>query len=309
MLSALNSKNEIITTFLFKDEEIQKNKKEKFSCPCCKEEVILKMGRKPLKSGRMRINHFSHLKDSDCPIPKESYEHISTKISIFNSLKEFGISEIWLERTMSLNNRKDILAYYLSEIQNNYSNLNIDNTFFGKLLKRNVFRPDICFKYNNENIAVEVQKSYLPKEDFLLRTLFYKILNIKVIWIIPDDIFTKKSFVQDNRTLMNISDFHKELKKYYFGNIYSWDYALSLLKVYKINKVTGYRNSGSMVDGEYGGQYFEESGEYEFDYKKLKELVCIHSQKNIIDKFKTGNIFKNKKYHISIDAKVWLLNL
>lgn len=307
MLSALNSKNEIITIFSFTDEEIQKNKKEKFSCPCCKEEVILKIGRKPLKSGRMRINHFSHLKDSDCPVPKESHEHLSTKISIFNSIKSVGISDVWLERTFNLKNHKESLERYLLEVKANYSYLNIYETFFGKLLKRNIFRPDVCFIYNNEKIAIEVQKSYLPREDFLLRTLFYKILNIKVLWVIPDDIFTKKSFVFKDELRANISDFHKELKKYYFGKIYTWDYKCSKLNVYQINNVTGFKTMGEMVTGEYGGRYFEESGGYEFTYKKLKSLNCIWTQENIIDQFESHDITKNRKYNIAIDAKVWLL--
>lgn len=306
MLSAINNENKYVMSFFLSEEEI---KNCDFFCPCCKESVFIRKGRKKLKSGELMVTHFYHSKDSDCPSPKESTEHLLTKISIFNSLKNSGIQQVWLERTISLNKSKKALDFYLKEVNSNYSKLNIHETFFGRLLERNLFRPDVCFTYNNENIAIEIQKSYLPREDFLLRTLFYKILNIKVLWIIPDEVFIKKIKVVNYELQMNISDFHKELKKYYYSKIYCWDYKKSILNVYKIENITGYKTIGSMVEGEYGGTYFSQSGGYKFIYKKLKKIEKIYSQDNILNGFKSELIPLNYKYRMLIDANVWLLKI
>lgn len=310
MLSAINNKEETILSFNLNEEEIEILKKEDLICGCCNEPVHIKKGKNFLKSGKVMITHFAHLKNSDCPYPKESQQHLASKISIYNSLKNYGIKEVWLERTISLQKKKELLEQYKKCISENYSNLSINDTFFGKLLKRNIFRPDVCFIYNEEYIAVEVQKSYLPKEDFLLRTLFYRIMKIKVLWIIPEDVFIEKANrIMDAVFHMNLSDFHKELKKYYFGYIYCWDYNKSQLSVYNINNLTTQRSTGSWEEGEHGGEYWNETGGYDYTYKKLKKLENIHTQNNIIDNFYSNDIKKNIKYGQLIDAKVWTLRI
>ncbi len=302
MQSAKNIQNEFVLALQLEDNI----KKEKlYFCPCCNEKVLFRFGKKILKSGKKVISHFAHEKTSDCPNPDESYEHLASKITIYENLKKNGIEKVFLEKTFSLKKQQNFYNKYLSIVNEQHPDLKIDDTFFGKLLKRHIFRPDIIFQYKGNNIAIEVQKTYLPKDDFLLRTLFYKLLNIQVIWVIPNDVFLKKA--NGNNPVMNISDFHKELKKYYFGNIYTWDYIESKLKVYKTENITGHRDSGFMADGDDGEQHFEKTGRYLFTYKKQKKINLIHTQNNIIDNFTVSNIKKNEKFNQIIDANIWCL--
>lgn len=87
MLSAINSKKEIVLGFQLNEKEIENLKKENLKCACCDEIVRIRQGRKILKSGKIMVTHFSHKEDSDCPDPKESPQHIATKISIYKSIK------------------------------------------------------------------------------------------------------------------------------------------------------------------------------------------------------------------------------
>lgn len=309
MLTAKNSNNEDILSFSLSDEDLRTLSKEVFSCPCCKDRVKLKFGKKILKSGNKVIPHFSHF-DSNCPNPKETEEHKNTKISIYNSLLKLNIP-VHLEKTYSLNDFPRYKEALKEKIKALNKDLRLNDTLFGQLLERNIFRPDVICKYQNHKIAIEVQKSYLPEEDFLLRTYFYKIINFKVIWIIPRKLFLDKNKnpnKKDKDLHLNISDFHAELKKYCFGNIYTWDFNDNKLYVYKIENMKGYKKTGEWCSGEGGGQYFSEGGEIEFTYKKYKKLKLIYESDNILKNFSEKKILKNEKFNKIIDADLWLLN-
>ncbi|MFT9599409.1 competence protein CoiA, partial [Mesobacillus sp.] len=61
--------------------------REKFHCPVCGEEVVMKLGSK-------KIWHFSHLSGGSChyEYDRESEYHLSGKLQLFNWLKKQGIN-------------------------------------------------------------------------------------------------------------------------------------------------------------------------------------------------------------------------
>lgn len=309
MLSAKSNK-EIVYAYEITDENENEMRNKTLLCSCCNEEVNVKIGRKILKNGEKMVSHFAHLKDSDCPDPKESQEHLLTKISIFKNLKNMGLEPVMEENyTLEDEKIKKIYIKKVKELYSNNSSLKLIDSFWIKLFLRGKFRPDIGFEYNEQPIVIEVQKSYLPEEDFLLRTLFYKILGIKVLWLIPEAELLKnieksedgKMYInEDGDYYFKISKFHETLKKYYYGNIYTWNNETEKLKVFNFNDVSRYIPSYDGDSGSYGG--------YEKTYKKTKILKCIHEQGNIISNFEFKNVERNEKFQQDIEAEIWAIN-
>ena len=76
-----------------------------FVCPDCRDEVIL-------KTGRRTVNHFAHVNPLACRYAEnESEEHRRCKMEIFQALqKEPGVRNIALERPLG-SNRPDVSAH------------------------------------------------------------------------------------------------------------------------------------------------------------------------------------------------------
>lgn len=126
-----------------KKELIAIRSKEKFHCPECKEEVILKLGSK-------KIWHFSHLPGSSCEhqYERESSYHLAGKIQLYDWLKKQGID---------------------AELEK-----------FDPLARQ---KPDIAFEWNGKKYAIEFQCSIIPEELFVKRTSRYLENGYIPIWI------------------------------------------------------------------------------------------------------------------------------
>ncbi|WP_210364557.1 competence protein CoiA family protein [Bacillus sp. REN3] len=128
----------------WKKEELSAiRNKEKFYCPECNEEVILKLGSK-------RIWHFSHQAGSSCEsqYERESDYHLSGKLKLFEWLVKQGID---------------------AELEK-----------FDPLVRQ---KPDIAFSWNGKKYALEYQCSVIPEELFIKRTVRYLENGYIPIWI------------------------------------------------------------------------------------------------------------------------------
>lgn len=136
------------------DYLIRLRKEERFFCPECKEEVILKIGTK-------RISHFSHKKGSVCieSYERESEYHLKGKLQIFKWLHSQDVNPV-------LEDYEQAIAQ----------------------------RPDISFIYNGSKYAIEYQCSPIPTELFLKRTFTYTKANIIPIWILGGKHITRKGY-------------------------------------------------------------------------------------------------------------------
>lgn len=125
--------------------------KEKFFCPECNEEVIMKLGSR-------RIWHFSHQAGSSCQseFERESEYHLSGKLQLFQWLKKQGINAE-LERYDSLIRQK----------------------------------PDIAFEWQGKKYAVEFQCSIIPEELFIKRTQRYHEGGYTPIWIAAENLIKR----------------------------------------------------------------------------------------------------------------------
>ena len=114
-----------------------------FYCPACREQLILKKGRKV-------VAHFAHWPDADCEYTNEgeSEEHRLAKQEIYKALLGVpGVTDVRLER-------------YLREV-----------------------RPDVSFVLNGELVAIEIQLSQLSLKKIEERTQGYARRNIAVLWM------------------------------------------------------------------------------------------------------------------------------
>lgn len=126
---------------------------ESFYCPECKEQVILKMGKK-------KIPHFAHKKGAAC---SESYEreseyHLKGKMLLYEWLQSKGVDPI-------------VEPYF-------------------KVIAQ---RPDIGFIHEGIQYAIEYQCSVIPEELFLKRSKNYQKANIIPIWIMAAKNIKRKS--------------------------------------------------------------------------------------------------------------------
>lgn len=155
MLTALNDNGILICLADYKNPHSLQilREKEKFSCPACKEKVILKIGTK-------KIPHFSHLRDSKCHnhYENESDYHLLGKQKLY----------LWLKR-MGLNPE---LEAYDETIQQ---------------------RPDIRFAFNQTKYAVEFQCSVISEDLFRKRTTAFQQNDYTPIWILGGNQFKRKS--------------------------------------------------------------------------------------------------------------------
>jgi competence protein CoiA len=126
-----------------KKELIEIRSKEKFHCPVCKEEVILKLGSK-------KIWHFSHLAGGMCEYEydRESEYHLSGKLQLYSWLKKQGI-HVELEK-------------------------------FDPQIRQ---KPDITFQLKGQKYALEFQCSAIPEPLFVKRTKVYLENGYIPIWI------------------------------------------------------------------------------------------------------------------------------
>lgn len=141
MFSALDSNNNLIDI----DTAVQ-NKLNKYFCPSCHEELII-------RNGSVRIQHFAHKNKCDC----DDYD---------NDMSEWHRN--W-QKKFPLRNREVVLKL---DIDNDYS-------LFAENCKKIIRRTDVlCYGY-----AIEFQNSPISREEFNERTWFYNHLGKKVIWI------------------------------------------------------------------------------------------------------------------------------
>lgn len=131
---------------LSKTELLEQRKNEKFYCPACHNEVVLKLG-------DIHIWHFAHKKTEACAaqLEGETTYHITGKKLLYNWLKAQGL-EVYLEP-------------YIREIQQ---------------------RPDILLKVHDKIYPIEFQCAKIPQQLFHKRTKEYRKLNYEPIWIVGE---------------------------------------------------------------------------------------------------------------------------
>ncbi len=155
-----------------------------FRCPACQKPVIL-------KQGHIKISHFAHLPDADCPYNSvgESAKHRSIKLEIRRQLLRIsGITDVRLER-------------YLREV-----------------------RPDISFVLNGILVAIEIQLSRLSPRKIKWRTEAYARKNIAVLWM---PLFSTK-LLQERYAP---KAWERYVHGMYFGKVYYWSEGLILQPV------------------------------------------------------------------------------
>ncbi len=155
MLQAQSEKGNFVTLASLAKAEIETLKQEKalFSCPVCKEPVIMKAGSK-------MIPHFAHQAVSDCPSREggEGTYHEQGKLLLYQ----------WLR----------------------YQRLNV--TLEAYIPKINQ-RPDILLDLNGRQIAIEYQCARIPALQIKLRNEGYKKAGIIPIWIIGANRFNRQT--------------------------------------------------------------------------------------------------------------------
>lgn len=112
-----------------------------------------------LVKGKMKVHHFRHEAKCECDYYGETINHAIAKEWLFNKL------------TMC------------EEVEC----VEAECTRFDGI------RPDIAFKYHGVWGGVEFQKSGITHHEVQMRTLRYYIANVRILWVITDDIY-KKAF-------------------------------------------------------------------------------------------------------------------
>jgi competence protein CoiA len=136
-----------------KEKLLLMREKERFCCPQCSEDVIIKLGEK-------RIFHFSHLKGNACRFEheNESEYHLKGKLQLYQ----------WLQRQ----GYNPVLEYYDSNINQ---------------------RADIIFNVENKRYALEYQCSNISESIFIKRTKGYLSVGYTPIWIIGGNNWERKN--------------------------------------------------------------------------------------------------------------------
>jgi competence protein CoiA len=141
-----------------------------------------------LKKGSIKIHHFAHKKSTNCIYGNgETEEHYKIK--------------------------KEIFDYFSNQ----------ENCKICEIEKRlNGSRPDVFLNIDNNDIAIEIQKSSIDINEIYRRTLNYSKLGIAVLWISPNMfpkfIIHKKS----NRLVYNIKEWELFIHCLYYGRLYYW---------------------------------------------------------------------------------------
>jgi competence CoiA-like predicted nuclease len=306
MLTAIykkDNKHYPINAATLDDNQVDKIRKNKirFYCQHCEEELLL-------KAGLIKIKHFSHVKNSDCPAYSESEIHHSCKYTIFQALKEQH-NQVFLERRYDLSNQPNsevkILQYQntLRKISENYyeqNELEFSRSNLDFYLERQVAIPDISIIYNSNLIAIEIQKTKINKAEFFARTLFYSQFNIPVIWIIPEqELYSCFLHNKPHNPLSfdrNIPSLWNEFKKFYFGKLFTWNPETLLLKTWKTERLSTHRTA------------WDETGptfDYIYHYKKLRNFKFCSQSTFDINNFSVNKVKANEEYRIPFDALVW----
>lgn len=136
-----------------KQELVELKSREKFFCPDCGEEVIMKLGSK-------KIWHFSHTVSTSCQFEydRESEYHLAGKLKLYNWLRSQGID---------------------AELEK-----------FDQEMKQ---KPDIAFDWNGQKYALEFQCSVIQADIFEKRTKTYLKHNVIPIWIAAENLIKRKS--------------------------------------------------------------------------------------------------------------------
>lgn len=136
-----------------KKELLKIRSQEKFLCPECGEEVVMKLGSK-------KIWHFSHLAGGSCQYEydRESEYHLTGKLKLYQWLKNQGIDAA-LER-------------------------------FDPQMKQ---KPDITFEWEGQKYAIEFQCSVIAEDIFTKRTKTYFDHGIIPIWIAAGTFINRKA--------------------------------------------------------------------------------------------------------------------
>ncbi|WP_138416424.1 competence protein CoiA [Aquibacillus sediminis] len=152
MLQAMNQNGYLLTPALLEPHKLEKLKQNSFSCPHCKEHVIM-------KTGKYKIPHFAHYAKSACPSSSsgEGEYHEHGKLDLYYWLKNQGV-DVRLE-------------VYLPTINQ---------------------RPDLLFQIGSKTIVVEYQCARISHEEFIHRNKGYKRLNIHPIWILGGNRMKRK---------------------------------------------------------------------------------------------------------------------
>ncbi|MBT2678227.1 competence protein CoiA [Bacillus sp. ISL-35] len=155
MLVANKSNGEVFSLANGKaKKELEKiRSREKFYCPDCGEEVIMKLGSK-------KIWHFSHTASGSCQYEydRESEYHLSGKLKLYNWLKKQGI---------------------YAELEK-----------FDQQMRQ---KPDIAFDWNGQKYAIEFQCSIIHADIFEKRTKTYLEHDVIPIWIAAENLIKRKS--------------------------------------------------------------------------------------------------------------------
>lgn len=298
-----DNKNYPITAPALNDSQVDKIRKDKikFICQHCEEELLL-------KAGLIKIKHFAHVKNSDCPSYSESEIHRACKYTLYNQLKKQNNS-VFLERRYDLSNQPNseikILEYKntlraISENHYHQEDLDFSRSNLVFYYERQVVIPDISIIHNNNLIAIEIQKTKINKAEFYARTLFYSKFNIPVIWIIPEQelyscfpLNTPPNHLSFDR---NIPSLWNEFKKFYFGKLYTWDPKTLLFKTWKTEKLSTHRTAWD----EFGPTY-----DYIYHYKKLRNFKLCTQSSFDINNFARNNVSANEDFKIPFNALVW----
>ena len=130
-------------------------KSDIFQCPECQNEVIL-------KQGKIKIAHFAHKPDADCPYRTNETElHLRIKREIYEALKDYpNCHRCELERRL------------------------------------NGVRPDISLYIGPNPVAIEIQRSDITIDMIIQRTTRYSQLGIYLLWILPDIKFNDEGITQ-----------------------------------------------------------------------------------------------------------------
>ncbi len=154
MLIAYNNQKKRISS----DEAI---KGEKYTCPVCGGEVIL-------RKGVTNIPHFAHKNIEDCDL-------------FSNDMSEWHSN--W-QKKFPIDFREKIIRYTFDcedKVTKEY------NLIIGK---EYIHRADVCIN----NYVIEFQHSAITKKEFMLRNYFYARAGYKVIWVFDliDECLSKK---------------------------------------------------------------------------------------------------------------------
>lgn len=136
-----------------KEKLLLMREKERFCCPQCSENVILKLGEK-------RIFHFSHIKGNTCRFEheNESEYHLRGKLQLYQWLKRQGLNPE--------------LEFYDTKINQ---------------------RADIFFNIGDKRYALEYQCSNISESVFTKRTKGYLTVGYFPIWILGANQWNRKN--------------------------------------------------------------------------------------------------------------------